>query len=58
MIELLNSLEAHAKKQLEVINEHLERKGHFVCARQIDDLNDLLSAVHHIEALKAMPSVK
>lgn len=58
MIELLNSLEAHAKKQLEVINEHLEHNGHFVCARQIDDLNDLLSAVHHIEALKAMPSVK
>lgn len=58
MIELLNNLEGHAKKQLEKMNDELDEKGRFVCDAQIDDLKDLVSVIHKIELLKALPSMK
>ncbi|MBQ0168096.1 MAG: hypothetical protein KBT02_13405 [Treponema sp.] len=58
MMELLNNLENHSKVALMKIDEHLRLHDDFSCSRQIEDMKNLVESIHHIEELKAMPSMK
>lgn len=54
MDELLEGIEQHLMKHLEMIHVDLEEKGHFVCSQQLDDVKDCVETIQAIHSMKTV----